>query len=80
MTPCPRQHRYAPSPFGAREPSQEPLPDLLGLSLAELRRLDHPVLSAVLDDLRQRLASRTDGMWDFDQGSSGDNDDKKKKK
>ncbi|RKN40535.1 FXSXX-COOH protein [Streptomyces hoynatensis] len=42
--------------------TEEPLPDLLGLSLTELRRLDHPVLSEVLDELRQRV-SDGEGLW-----------------
>lgn len=41
----------------------EPLPDLLGLSLAELRRLDHPVLSAVLDELWVRVAHPEEEFW-----------------
>ncbi|RKN06486.1 FxSxx-COOH cyclophane-containing RiPP peptide [Streptomyces radicis] len=47
--------------------AREPLPDLLGLSLAELRDLDHPVLTEVLDDLRDRVVGRRDGLWGFTQ-------------
>ncbi len=48
--------------------AREPLPDLLGLSLGELRRLNHPVLSQVLDELRDRLGTG-ETLWDFDQGA-----------
>lgn len=51
----------------------EPLPDLLGLSLAELRRLDHPVLSAVLDELWVRVLRPGETLWDFQMNAgSGD--------
>ncbi|WP_129842430.1 FxSxx-COOH cyclophane-containing RiPP peptide [Streptomyces sp. RFCAC02] len=48
------------------------LPDVLGLSLAELRRLDHPVLSEVLDDLRDRVVRQREGLWGFTQFSQFD--------
>ncbi|MEV1008107.1 FxSxx-COOH cyclophane-containing RiPP peptide [Streptomyces sp. NPDC049881] len=48
----------------------EPLPDLLALSLTELRRLDHPVLSEVLHDLRERVLREREGLWGFNQFSS----------
>jgi hypothetical protein len=44
----------------------EPLPDLLGLTLAELRRLDHPALSAVLDELRARVIRPGETLWEID--------------
>ncbi|MDT0441544.1 MULTISPECIES: FxSxx-COOH cyclophane-containing RiPP peptide [unclassified Streptomyces] len=46
---------------------REPLPDLLGLSLAELRDLNHPVLSQVLDELRERVVRQGEGLWGFTQ-------------
>jgi FXSXX-COOH protein len=42
-----------------------PLPDLLALDLAELRTLQHPVLSEVLDDLRERAARPSEMLWGF---------------
>ncbi|UED84209.1 FxSxx-COOH cyclophane-containing RiPP peptide [Streptomyces profundus] len=41
------------------------LPDVLGLSLAELREIDHPVLNTVLAELRERVARPLETMWDF---------------
>jgi FXSXX-COOH protein len=61
MTPRPRD--------AARDAPREPLPDLLGLSLAELRRLDHPVLSEVLDELRDRVVRPGETLWAFDNGA-----------
>lgn len=40
---------------------REPLPDLLGFSLTELRDLDHPVLSEVLAELRERVTEPPEG-------------------
>ncbi|MDT0308308.1 hypothetical protein RM780_15250 [Streptomyces sp. DSM 44917] len=40
---------------------REPLPDLLGFSLTELRDLDHPVLSEVLAELRERVTEPAGG-------------------
>lgn len=60
-TPVPAlAHGTAPEEAG-------PLPDLLGLSLAELRTLDHPVLREVLAELRARVVSPSDTAWHFDQ-------------
>lgn len=64
MTACPPD-----TAGGGTAVPREPLPDLLGLSLAELRRLDHPVLSEVLDELRDRLVRPGETLWDFNQGS-----------
>ncbi|MGK5529015.1 FxSxx-COOH cyclophane-containing RiPP peptide [Streptomyces sp. URMC 129] len=50
-----------------------PLPDLLGLSLTELRGLDHPVLSAVLEELRGRVLG--DGAGQFYQFNQNLGDD-----
>jgi FXSXX-COOH protein len=47
--------------------AREPLPDLLGLSLGELRRLDHPVLNEVLDELRDRMVTPGETLWQFSQ-------------
>ncbi|SOD60781.1 FXSXX-COOH protein [Streptomyces zhaozhouensis] len=43
------------------------LPDLLALSLAEVRRMDHPVLESLLAELRERLAHPRETLWDFDE-------------
>lgn len=56
-------------PGGAAGPgngaAQQPLPDLLGLGLAELRELRHPVLDEVLADLRERAARPSEMLWGF---------------
>ncbi|MFI6700640.1 FxSxx-COOH cyclophane-containing RiPP peptide [Streptomyces sp. NPDC050509] len=41
------------------------LPDLLGLDLAALRTLDHPVLSEVMADLRGRAEQPREMLWGF---------------
>lgn len=41
------------------------LPDLLGLDLEALRTLDHPVLSAVVADLRERAEQPREMLWGF---------------
>ncbi|MFF0284789.1 FxSxx-COOH cyclophane-containing RiPP peptide [Streptomyces sp. NPDC005262] len=41
------------------------LPDLLGLDLEALRTLDHPVLSAVVADLRDRAEQPREMLWGF---------------
>ncbi|MET8631346.1 FxSxx-COOH cyclophane-containing RiPP peptide [Streptomyces sp. NPDC004074] len=46
-------------------PVPEPLPDLLELDLDELRTLRHPVLSEVLDELRERGAQPSEMLWGF---------------
>ncbi|MDT0265646.1 FXSXX-COOH protein [Streptomyces sp. DSM 44915] len=61
----------------AFEPLPE-LPDLLALSLAEVRRIDHPVLDAVLTDLRERVASPRETLWDFGQTMPGDGKEREK--
>lgn len=43
-----------------------PLPDPLELDLAELRTVQHPVLSEVLEDLRERAGRPTETLWAFD--------------
>nr|WTB33629.1 FxSxx-COOH protein [Streptomyces sp. NBC_00830] len=56
----------APEAPGAG-PGHEPgaLPDLLGLDLEALRTLDHPVLSAVVADLRERVEQPREMLWGF---------------
>ncbi|MGA5292669.1 FxSxx-COOH cyclophane-containing RiPP peptide [Streptomyces koyangensis] len=52
----------------ARPPTQEEaavLPDLLDLDLESLRTLDHPVLTALLDDLRGRGSGPREMLWNF---------------
>lgn len=41
------------------------LPDLLALDLAELRTVDHPVLSEVLERIRTRVDEPTEMLWGF---------------
>ncbi|MEU2262431.1 FxSxx-COOH cyclophane-containing RiPP peptide [Streptomyces sp. NPDC019645] len=41
------------------------LPDLLGLDLEQLRTLDHPVLSEVLAELRDRAGQPREMLWGF---------------
>ncbi|THA70344.1 FXSXX-COOH protein [Streptomyces sp. A0958] len=45
--------------------SKGELPDLLGLDLATLRTLDHPVLSEVVADLRGRAEQPREMLWGF---------------
>ena len=49
-----------PAPEGAAV-----LPDLLDLDLESLRTLDHPVLTALLDDLRGRGSAPREMLWNF---------------
>jgi FXSXX-COOH protein len=44
---------------------EEPLPDLLGLDLAELGTVEHPVLREVLAELRERAARPSEMLWGF---------------
>ncbi|MEV0601051.1 FxSxx-COOH cyclophane-containing RiPP peptide [Streptomyces sp. NPDC050315] len=41
------------------------LPDLLAMGLAELRTVDHPVLSEVLERIRTRVDEPTEMLWGF---------------
>ncbi|WP_405899863.1 FxSxx-COOH protein [Streptomyces sp. NBC_00727] len=41
------------------------LPDLLGLDLATLRTMDHPVLAEVVADLRGRAEQPEEMLWGF---------------
>jgi hypothetical protein len=62
-------------PATATAVGEEPLPelpDLLGLSLTELRRLDHPVLATVLEELRVRLTGDWDALNGFTQFDKSD--------
>ncbi|MGW1092031.1 FxSxx-COOH cyclophane-containing RiPP peptide [Streptomyces sp. NPDC002596] len=53
----------APGAGSGHEPGA--LPDLLGLDLEALRTLDHPVLSAVVADLRDRAEQPREMLWGF---------------
>lgn len=45
----------------------ETAPDVLSLDLESLRTVDHPVLAAVVSDLRDRIASPGgEALWGFD--------------
>ncbi|MEU9289885.1 FxSxx-COOH cyclophane-containing RiPP peptide [Streptomyces sp. NPDC048275] len=52
-----------PDPEGLPEP--EGLPDLLGLDLADLRTIRHPVLEEVLEELRERADRPSEMLWGF---------------
>jgi FXSXX-COOH protein len=60
-----------PTGPGPQEPvssvSEEPLPDVLELGLAELRTVTHPVLREVLESLRERAARPSEMLWGFGQ-------------
>lgn len=44
-----------------------PAPDVLGLDLESLRTVEHPVLAALVSDLRRRVAaSGGETLWGFD--------------
>ncbi|MEU3959157.1 FxSxx-COOH cyclophane-containing RiPP peptide [Streptomyces buecherae] len=58
------QHTDEAGRAGAGE-SAGPLPDVLGLDLATLRTLEHPVLDEVLGDLRDRVAQPREMLWAF---------------
>ncbi|GAA4683431.1 FxSxx-COOH cyclophane-containing RiPP peptide [Streptomyces buecherae] len=58
------QHTDQAGRAGA-EGSAGPLPDVLGLDLATLRTLEHPVLDEVLGDLRDRVAQPREMLWAF---------------
>ncbi|WP_316783795.1 FxSxx-COOH cyclophane-containing RiPP peptide [Streptomyces sasae] len=47
--------------------TDEPLPELLDLDLEELRTLQHPVLRAVLEELRERAERPSEMLWGFNQ-------------
>lgn len=72
--PDPR-HQAPPSWQPAPEAPPEPpgasagaavLPDLLDLDLESLRTLDHPVLTELLDELRDRASGPREMLWKFD--------------
>ncbi|WP_330307252.1 MULTISPECIES: FxSxx-COOH cyclophane-containing RiPP peptide [unclassified Streptomyces] len=41
------------------------LPDLLELDLADLRTVQHPVLTEVLEELRERAGQPSEMLWGF---------------
>ncbi|MFI5659706.1 FxSxx-COOH cyclophane-containing RiPP peptide [Streptomyces sp. NPDC051684] len=43
----------------------EPCPDPTELSLADLRKAEHPVLDEVLEDLREREERPGEMLWGF---------------
>lgn len=45
------------------------LPDLLGMGLAELSTLEHPVLAEVLAELRARLERPEEMFWAHEQAA-----------
>jgi FXSXX-COOH protein len=45
--------------------AEERLPDLLELDLADLRTIQHPVLTEVLAELRERAEQPTEMLWGF---------------
>jgi FXSXX-COOH protein len=55
-------------PHGGTETAYgAPAPDVLGLDLESLRTVEHPVLSALVSDLRERIAAPGgEALWGFD--------------
>ncbi|MFF1676795.1 FxSxx-COOH cyclophane-containing RiPP peptide [Streptomyces sp. NPDC058256] len=45
--------------------SEEELPDLLSLDLADLRTVQHPVLAEVLAELTERAGQPSEMLWGF---------------
>ncbi|MGW1532007.1 FxSxx-COOH cyclophane-containing RiPP peptide [Streptomyces aureus] len=45
--------------------AEEPLPDLLELSLADLRSVQHPILKQMLEDLQKRSEQPSEMLWGF---------------
>lgn len=45
--------------------SEEGLPDLLSLDLADLRTVQHPVLAEVLAELTERAGQPSEMLWGF---------------
>jgi FXSXX-COOH protein len=43
----------------------EPLPDFLALELADLRTIQHPVLTELLAELTERTAEPGEMLWGF---------------
>ncbi|MFF2012909.1 FxSxx-COOH cyclophane-containing RiPP peptide [Streptomyces sp. NPDC058195] len=52
-------------PDGTSAAGPDMLPDLLGLDLASLRTLDHPVLAEVIADLHARAEEPQEMLWGF---------------
>ncbi|GAQ56300.1 FxSxx-COOH cyclophane-containing RiPP peptide [Streptomyces acidiscabies] len=46
--------------------NHDDLPDLLSLDLEDLRRVDHPVLRELVDELRDRASRPRQAFWVFD--------------
>ncbi|MFB6816878.1 FxSxx-COOH cyclophane-containing RiPP peptide [Streptomyces sp. NPDC056347] len=53
------------APDGTTAEAPDALPDLLGLDLAALRTLDHPVLAEVVADLHARAEEPQEMLWGF---------------
>ena len=54
-------------PYGGTDKAlEQPGPDVLGLDLESLRTVEHPVLSALVSDLRDRIAAPGESLWGFD--------------
>ncbi|MET7984736.1 FxSxx-COOH cyclophane-containing RiPP peptide [Streptomyces sp. NPDC005281] len=68
MTPTPASPAGTPDPVsltGTPDLADLPAPDLLDLDLARLRTVQHPVLEAVLADLRTRSEESSEILWGF---------------
>lgn len=46
--------------------TQEPLPDLLTMDLADLERVQHPVLTELLAELTERAGHSGEVFWGFE--------------
>ncbi len=56
-----------PSARAAVDPAVDPAPDLAEVDLETLRTVEHPVLAALVDDLRVRVAAPgSEALWGFD--------------
>ncbi|MFF1637112.1 FxSxx-COOH cyclophane-containing RiPP peptide [Streptomyces sp. NPDC058246] len=57
---------HAQRPTGRVDvPDLPDLPDLLELDLADLRTIQHPVLTEVLEELRERAGRPSEMLWGF---------------
>jgi FXSXX-COOH protein len=64
MTTPPADAQPQP-PTGEDPPGGQPPVDVLALDLAGLRTVEHPLLRAVLDDLRDGAAEPGEMLWGY---------------
>jgi FXSXX-COOH protein len=64
--PAPAASGQAPGALDERAPAEAGI-DLLGMDLESLRTVEHPVLSALVSDLRERAAvTGGEALWGFE--------------